>query len=177
MALEPISILFGILDILRIALIFSIPLFIAAIPSLALKNLLAKKYNLNWIQSALLATYLALTAILIFLYLLPYYFGFIASEIAKQTAPVLLELSLLDMVSAVFFTIIRLLGTGLLLTILVLPLEFLAEYFSDLLKEKKIPGLLQKFIVSYCISLVVTIIILFVFPWIWTGIIYLIYWG
>jgi hypothetical protein len=177
MALAFLPIVLGIIDLLRIALIISIPLFLAAIPALFLKNKLAKKFSLNWIQSALITTYLAVTIILIFLYLVPYYLGFLESILAKQTPPAILALTPLDLAAAVLLTIIKIVISAIILTIIVFPLEFFAEFVSDKLKEKKIPRLAKNFVIAYCTSLLVTIIILFVFPWILNGIIFLIYWG
>lgn len=177
MSLDPLSIISGIIDLLIIALKISIPAFLIGLIVVFFKNWLAKKYGLSWIQSAVVATYLAVTIILFFLYLFPYYLGFLASDLAKQAAPSMLSLTVWDIAAAVFFTIIKILGSALILTIMLLPLEFLAEFFSSKLKEKKIPELAKKFAVAYFTSLVVTIIILFIFPWMLTGIIYMIYWG
>ncbi|MDD5148821.1 MAG: hypothetical protein PHH08_05150 [Candidatus ainarchaeum sp.] len=177
MALDPLSIASGIIDLLRIALILAVPLFLASIPVFFFKNRVSKKFSLNWIQSAVLTTYVAVTIILIFLYLWPYCLGFAESIVAHQTPPSMLAMTPADLALAVIFTILKILSSALVLTILLLPLEFFAEFVSDRLKEKKLPAPAKTFIGAYCTSLLVTIIILFVFPWIANGVIYLIYWG
>ncbi|MDD5163658.1 MAG: hypothetical protein PHD95_05635 [Candidatus ainarchaeum sp.] len=177
MALDVLSIALGIIDLLRIALIIAIPLFLVSIPALFFKNWLVKKFSLNWIQSALIATYLAVTIILIFLYVFPYYLGFSESILAKQIPPGMLAITPADIAVAIFLTILKILVNALILTIIVLPLEFFAEFASDKLKEKKFPQLAKNFVIAYCTGLLVTIIILFVFPWIINGIVFLLYWG
>ncbi len=177
MAFDVLSVALGIMDLLRIALIISIPLFLASIPALLFKNWLAKKFSLSWIQSALITTYLAVTIILIFLYLFPYYLGFSESILAKQIPPSMLAITPADIAVAIFLTILKILVNALILTIILLPLEFFAEFASDKLKEKKFPQLAKNFVIAYCTGLLATIIILFVFPWIISGIVFLLYWG
>ncbi len=177
MAFDAASIVLGILDFLRIALLFTVPVFLVSIPALLAKERLAKKFNLNWIQSALITTYLALTIILIFLYLYPYALGFFESETASETAPSILATTPQDMLVAVFLGIIKILSTALVLTVLALPFEFFAAFVLEKLKELKIHALAKNFITAFCSCLLALIIVFFVFPWAFSGIIFLIFWG
>ena len=176
MALDPVSILFGIIDFARITVIIAIPVFIIALLALEARKALEKKFSLSWIQGAIVTTYLAVTIILIFLYLVPYYLAWQESEIAKQTAPSILALTTADIATAIIFAAAKILASAVVLTILLLPLEFFAAFVSDKLKEKKIPGIGKTFIAAYC-SCALAAIIAFAFPWIIVGIFYMIYWG
>ncbi|HLD58327.1 MAG TPA: hypothetical protein VI977_01640 [archaeon] len=182
MSFDAASIVFGLLDFLRIVIFVTVPVFLVSLPVLFAKERIAKKFSLNWFQSALITTYLAVTIILIFLYLYPYALGFSQSQIAGQTAPSILATTPQDILIAVFLGIIKILTTALILTVLLLPFEFFAVFAAEKLKEAKISGkeiplLAQTFAAAFCTCLLALIIVFFIFPWTVNGIIFLIYWG
>ena len=177
MSFDAASIVFGLLDFLRIVIFVTVPVFLVSLPVLFAKERIAKKF-----QSALITTYLAVTIILIFLYLYPYALGFSQSQIAGQTAPSILATTPQDILIAVFLGIIKILTTALILTVLLLPFEFFAVFAAEKLKEAKISGkeiplLAQTFAAAFCTCLLALIIVFFIFPWTVNGIIFLIYWG
>ena len=177
MALDLATVIFDIILLLRIALFIGIPVFIIALICIPLKERLVKRFKLSWIQGTAITTYLAVTVILIFLYLLPWYFAYSESLVAGQTAPGILALTPGDLIIAGLLTILKIIMTALIFTVLLLPLEFFATFLLEKLEEKKFPKPAKIFAAVYCTCLLAAIIVLFAFPWIINGLVYLVYWG
>lgn len=177
MALDAFSILFGIIDLLFIALKLAIPVFLVSLAALWLKKKLSERYSLSWIKSALITTYLVIFVLLVILHLYTWFSGYFESSVAMQEVPGIFAITPAEILTGILFMAIKIFLTAIILTILLLPLEFFAEFVSEKIKEKKMPSLLQTFIASYCTCLLTAIIVLFVFPWIIPGVFFLIYWG
>lgn len=177
MALDPVSIALGILELFRIAIIITIPVFLIAIAALFLRKTLSERFKLNWVKGTLLANYIVIAIIIAIAYILPYSLGFAESGLAKIEMPSVLAITPAEILLVTVLSIIKILISTLIITVLVLPLEFFGSFMLEKLKERQLPELAKLFITAFATCLLATIIILFVFPWIINGIIFLVYWG
>ncbi len=170
---------FALIDLLRMALIAAIPAFVLTLLGQALfKKIRGKKKKTSWIVAAFAASYSVMLIVVFFLYLFPLYLGFVESDLAKQTPLPEMQLTVVDYGVAFFATIVKNLISAVVLTILLLPLLFFASFVSEKIEErKKLPALANTFIAVYCTALLAWVIILFVFPWVLSGILYLLFWS
>jgi hypothetical protein len=170
---------FALVDLLRMALIAAIPAFVLTLlGQLLFKKIRGKKKKTSWIVAAFAASYIVMLAVIFFLYLFPLYLGFVESDLAKQTPPPEMQLTVVDYGVAFFATIVKNALSAAVLTILLLPMLFFASFVSEKIGEKKkLPALANTFIAVYCTALLAWVIILFVFPWVLSGILYLLFWS
>ena len=170
---------FALIDLLRMALIAAIPAFVLTLfGQLLFKKIRGKKKKTSWIAAAFAASYIIMFAVVLLLYLFPFYLGFIESDLAKQIAPPEMQLTIIDYGMAFFSTILKNALSAAVLTILLLPLLFFASFVSEKIEEKKkLPAPANTFIAVYCTALLAWVIILFIFPWVLSGIIYLLFWS
>ncbi|MBN1940862.1 MAG: hypothetical protein JW772_01635 [Candidatus Diapherotrites archaeon] len=177
MAIDPIVTVLNIADLLVLTLMIAIPVFIVALVALFLRERISKKFEMSWIKSTLITTYVFVLLISALAYVSPYYSAFSESEIASQEQPVVLATTPADVAVAFFLTVLRILVVALLFTLLLLPLQFFATFLMDKLAEKKFPKPAKVFAATYFTCLLALIIMFFVFPWIIPGLMFLFFWG
>jgi len=177
MALDPISnLLFSALELAKGGILFSIPAFVIVWISTAIQGKLKLKYSLNWVKSAFLTAYIVTFAIVIFIYYLPI-FGIIGASplgvIPEEFRNSLLEVSLQQL-----FNLGRLLIVSLVLTFILIPLAFIGSFLrAEIGKKFKLPSFATLYLTILVITLLVSGIVLFIFPWAITGIFTLIFFG
>ncbi|MBN2067750.1 MAG: hypothetical protein JW744_04745 [Candidatus Diapherotrites archaeon] len=179
MALELVAdILFALIDLVRMSLIVAIPGFLLVLAGQHLFKKLREKFKLNWIQAAGITTYAIVLAIVFIVYLYPFALSFM-ERAQTGSAPVpIMELTLVDYGVMVFATIAKNLLTALVFTFLLLPLLFFASFASEKIRERhKMPEIANTFVAVFCTAFVSWAIVLFIFPWILNGVLYLLFWS
>jgi hypothetical protein len=167
---------FSLFDLLRGAFFLAIPVFLVVFLSSFLHSWLAKKYNFSWLKSTMVTSYLTIFILIMVLYSVPAFLGFQESD--QGTIPLSFQLSTIDWLVFIALIVLRNAAISLLFTLFILPLEFLSSMVFDYLKEKtKINKWLGVFAAVFSACLAASIILLFLFPWVIGGIVYLtFYW-
>jgi len=143
-----------------------------------LNHYLKDKFGMSWISAAASTIFLVLLPIVFIAYLGPYAAGYFGSELAGLPAPEFMQPTLIDYAMAILLTIVKNLITVFVFTVLVLPLIFIASFFEEKLEERfKLPKIANIFVSSFATSLIVWILVFFFFPWVYTGVLELIWWG
>ncbi len=174
-ALEAIN---AIITLLRLSLIVSIPAFVVVLAGERIHKYLSERFSLSWAKSTLISTYIILSLLIMVLYSIPLYLGWAESPLTGQQAPASLQPILLDFVLGIVFFAAKIMLNALILTIFALPLQFFGVYILETIAEKqKLPPITNKFLAVFATALLVWIIILFLFPWIWGGLFYLLFWS
>ncbi len=172
------SLLFDAVDLLRMALVVAVPGFVLTLVGQWLFKKMRKRFGLNWVQAAFVSTFIITLAIVFLLYLFPYYLAVIETKPIADLPIAEVQVTFVDHGIAFFSTIVKNLLTGLVFTILLLPLIFFGSFVSEKIDEKKkLHPLANTFAAVYCTALLIWIIILFVFPWALSGLVYLLYWS
>jgi hypothetical protein len=173
-----LDILLGIGELLRLALLTSIPCFAIVLAAEQLHRRLSLRFKFSWAQATLVSTYLAVTLLIIFLYFIPSYLGWLESPLTGQPVPPELQATAADIAALLVFTAVKILASALAYTILLLPFIFFATYVVEKLKETgKLPVPANKFIAVFASALLAWIILLFIFPFAWGGLLYLLFWS
>ena len=167
----------AVLDLLRMALMAAIPAFLLALAGARLHKMLAKKFRLEWIQSVFASTFIILLPIVFTLYLAPYYLALIETP-PVGAAPGFAATSMVEYGLAFFLTIAKNIITAFVFALLLLPLIFLGAFISEILEKRtKLKGLPNNFAAVYLTALIAWMVVFFVFPWIYPGLLYLLFWG
>ncbi len=179
-----LNLLFSLIDLAKGSLIFSIPVYLIVLIGVFLRRFFEKKYKLNWFKSSLAATYLLMFALPFFLYI-----SFPAASFGEVTIGEIPYTArpIGELVFPIILSFIRLLVVAAVLTLMLLPLEFVGVFIFDkqikrlaLIKSKKWSKLnyfINLYISVFILSLFTAFVILFLFPWILPGVIYLIFFG
>ncbi len=168
----------GLIDLIRLSLIVAIPVFLVVLVGQVLGKKVEKKFEQSWIVSAFITTFIVLLPIVFFAYLIPYAMGYFASPFVGMPLPEFMQLTVVDYAMMVILTIIKNVITAFIFAVLLMPLLFFASFVEEKLKKKtKLPPLANLFIAVFTTAFAAWIIILFIFPWIYTGIFELLWWG
>jgi len=168
----------AVLDLLRLSIIAAIPAFLIVLAAQRLNALIKKHFRLSWIVTAFITTFIVLLPIVFIAYLAPYLAGYNSSPFVGMPTPDFLQLTAIDYAMAVISTIAKNAITAFVFAVLLMPLLFLASYAEEKLREKlKIPRLANTFLAILITAVISWIIMLFIFPWIYTGIFELLWWG
>ena len=122
--------------------------------------------------------FIVLLPIVFLAYLIPYALGYFASPFVGMPLPEFMQLTLVDYAMMVILTIVKNVITAFIFAVLLMPLLFFAAFVDEKFKEKtKLPELANLFIAIFITAFAAWIIILFIFPWIYTAIFELLWWG
>jgi len=165
---------FSVIDLIKIAFIASVPAFIGVILGMKLKGLLEKKFKDSWLRNSFIVTYIFCLIIVAFLYVFPLMEAF--GETNTAGIPQELNPTLTDSILAFLWSAFKILFSAFVIAILLIPLEFVGLYVFEWLQKKyKFNYFAELFLGVFSASLVAVIVLLFLFPWTITGLIYLIY--
>lgn len=172
-----------LIDLIKGAVILSVPLFFITLAGFWLKSKILKRYALSWIQATFLITYI-ITLILILLV----YFGFYALALQGYDIgplPAELELPFIESFLSGFYFILGILLkrvlAALVLALLIMPFAFLASFFNSYFEKKLGKGKRKKpnkYVVLYAALLATSCIAFIVFSWLnflLPGVIYLVF--
>jgi len=170
--------LIAAIELIRLALIAAIPCFAIVLAAEQLHKKAAQRFKLSWAQATLFSTYLIVTLLIMVLYALPFYLGWLESPLSRQPIPVELQPTLFEVATAALFSIAKILISGAIFTVLLLPFAFFATYVLEKIAEKKrLPAFANKFVAVFAACLLAWLLLLFVFPFAFGGLVYLVYWG
>jgi hypothetical protein len=173
-----IALILTIIDLVKDAVLLSIPVFVLVWLGSYLKNALEKRYKLSWIVSVFIVIYI-ITTLLIFLL----YFGFYAFVAQGYDVGVMPEQFMLSFEEAftmgltfLVIVIFKKLFAGLALSLIALPFAFVSSFIREMLvkKYKKINPLALLFAGVFG-AVLLALIIFLSFQWIITGVIYLMF--
>ncbi|MFH1256250.1 MAG: hypothetical protein V1494_03060 [Candidatus Diapherotrites archaeon] len=164
----------SIFEFLKGSFINSIPLFIIVLFGMWLKEKLKRKYRLSWVKSVFAATFIICLALIAFANLQPWFFAL--GEQTAGTAPPVISETILDSVFFAAATLVLFFLKALVVSLVLLPLEFVGAFVSEAIEKKfKWHSLARLYISVFVMTAIASALILFAFPWILTGIIYLVF--
>ena len=171
-----INLLTSLVELLRISLILSLPMFACAVAIKFLVSKIGARTGLGFAWASFFSTYLVVLALIIVLYFWPLYLGFSESPLTAQPKPPYFELTAIDFLAALPSFIFKFLLDALVFTILVLPMEFIMLFVFDSLKNKyKIPKTASIFAATFAAAVVTVAILLLVFPFVPVALVQLLY--
>jgi len=166
----------SVVDLARMSLIVAVPAFLLVVLGQFLHKKLSEKFELSWILSAFIATFAIMVPIVFALYLIPYSAGLAGAS--AQKLPEFMQVTAIDTAMAVVSTVVKNLLSAFLFSILLMPLLFFASFADEKLKERfKMPKPANTFAVVFITALVSWLVILLVFPWVVSAIIWKLYWS
>ncbi len=178
MALDLIaSVLFSIIDILKGALVVSLPVFFIVLFAQFLRKKISEETNWSWTISAFATTFL----VLYFLIAIAYFYPFLVAsqEMPIKEIPEMFAPEIGSVFSAFIFGAIRSGFAALIASILIMPAEFVGLFIFEAVFEKKEKK--QKWmktaVAVYSTTLLCSVVLIFVIPEALTGFIYLLYFG
>ncbi len=169
-----IKIIFSIVDLLKGTIIFTVPTFVLVLVSSYVRKRIAERFKLNWFLSAAVITYILLFTIILVFYFLPFASSLLETQIG--TIPQPFADSFLEMAASTLFVLIRTILVVAVLTLLVLPLEFVGVFLFEKFEEKwPKKGYLNVLLTTFLMVLITAVIVLFIIPWSWIGVFFLIF--
>ncbi|MEW6295786.1 MAG: hypothetical protein AB1467_05875 [Candidatus Diapherotrites archaeon] len=164
----------SVIDLIKIAFFASIPAFIAVILGKKLKEMLEEKFKGSWLRNSFIVTYVFCLIIVAFLYVFPLMSAL--GEVDTAGVPEELNPTLADSIIAFFWSVVKVVFSAFVIAVLLIPLEFVGLYVFEWIQKKyKFNYFAELFLGVFSASLVAVIVLLFLFPWTLTGLIYLIY--
>ncbi|MFH0714824.1 MAG: hypothetical protein V1847_03165 [Candidatus Diapherotrites archaeon] len=179
-----------ILSVLLYSLLLAVPVCAIAWIGSLLRKRISKKWKISWIFSTAISTYVLVLIGVVALFAFPALSvgsvqDTLPADVNEQIifeggqavdAPLSPEASVGNSFVSFLYNALRLLVVALVLTLLLLPLEVLASFASDALEKRKAPFLLQVYVASF-VGVLIAFLVLIVFPWLQTGLLYYIFFG
>jgi hypothetical protein len=168
------NVFLSFLDLLKGSLLIAVIVFFFVLIARVLSKKLTERFKFSWIKSSIASTYAVLFVVLLVLYFFPMTVGF--SEEDLGVVPKELQWNAFDFFYLIGGGLLRVALLSALFSVFLLPLEFVGVFLLEKVKEKwGFPELVNVFASTFGATLLGLFIILFVFPWMLTSIIYLIY--
>ena len=172
MAFSLIDVLWAVFGFVKGIFLISLVVFVLSLAGLKIFSYVQKRFSLSWFRAVLLSIFLEVFVLLLVVYFLPAYLGFqeqTYGELLPELQPTIFEI-----VGGYLFTLVRLLLVSLLFCFLLLPLVFVSSYVFEKLNPKW-PHYLRVFIAVFASTLIGGIVVLLLFPWTISGLLYLIF--
>ncbi|MDO8537661.1 MAG: hypothetical protein Q7S21_02145 [archaeon] len=172
MAFSAFDILLAVFGFLRGIFLISIVIFLLSLVGVKLFNYLRKRHEFSWFKAVLLASFLEIFVLTAIVYFFPAYLGY--SQQSYGILPPELQPTLIE--NLLFFAgiFLRVIIVSIVLSIFLLPLEFVGSYVFEKLNQK-LPYFLRQFIAVFAATLVGGICVFLLFPWIILGILQLLF--
>ena len=164
---------FSVLDIVKGALILSIPLFLLAILGSFFHGLISKRFKASWLASAVITLFVFSAVFSFIAYTVPLILAFQAQNIG--VVPPELRLGFGDIAQFFLFYALKVVLSAALMTAFAIPFVFLGGFFHDWLKKKKFNEYICLFLAVFASCLVASVLLLFFFGWVFQGLIFLLY--
>ncbi len=171
-----LEIVFSIIDLLKGAFLLSLPVFLFVFVAVLVRKALEKKYKWNWFKSSIMTTFFLVFSLVFVLYVTPASSVFLSGT----QPPILTSLAptLAQTIGSLFVQFVRLIVVSILLTFLLMPVEFVGLFLFEQVSQKlKIAYSIRLFITVFLATLVCSVFLIFVMPWIIPGILFLIFFG
>ncbi|MCR4368658.1 MAG: hypothetical protein NUV67_02000 [archaeon] len=181
MAIGPVENLFlSLLGLLWGSITVAIPLFVLVVIGKILREKIAEKTQRSWLVTAFISTFL-LTFVL---FLAAYFFPFLLSSQAEAVGelPSIFAPSATDILISYIYGILKAAITALVVSLLLMPLEFVGAYVHSVVCEKTAPkkknaGILQLALTSYAMAVFSSAMLIFIVPEAIPGIFFFLYYG
>ena len=168
--------LFSILDLARLSLILGIACLVSMLIIRWIRHRLSPSTLKGWLSSESVATFLFLFLVTMVAYGLPWYQG---AEEFQQTGgkvPEALQPSAGDEIQVYWIALIHIFSTALVGTLLCLPLIFIGAYALDVLRRRHFPSWAKWGLGAWVCGMGATVLLM-AFPFVVSGMFYLLYWG
>jgi len=168
------SIIFSILELLKGSLIVAIPVFVFIFIGQKLRKKIAEQTSWSWFTSAIVSSFFIVFSLLLIIYFLP---QFSTSFSPIGEVPSIFSGDFAAIITIYVASVLKVLFVALVLTVILMPLEFVGLYFHSVIskKLKKYPGWAKLLATAYASSVFASAIILFLIPEAITGFFYLLY--
>jgi len=171
------SAFFSVLDLSKISAFSLLPALVLALLVRALRRWLAETRGWSWLKSAFVATFIVL-AILVNLVYWPDWISTLGKATYGQV-PAQFQYTLPETLFGYAVNLARLLFVSLLLALLALPVELVALALKEHAERRHAfgRGLLALALGLYGALFLTWAVVLFLFPWAISGLIYLVFFG
>jgi len=128
--------LFSLIDLLRGSFINSLLVFIFVFFAVKVRRSLSRQYKWSWFKSSFITTYLLVFSLILVLYLIP------IIEVVREnpefggSVPVEFQIPVNELFASAVVQIIRLLVVALVLSFMLVPLEFVGLYIHQQIVKK-----------------------------------------
>ncbi|AJF60211.1 MAG: hypothetical protein J4224_01585 [Candidatus Diapherotrites archaeon] len=165
---------FSLIDLLKGSFISSVPVFIFVFFASKVRRAIAGKYKWSWFKSGFITTYLLIFSLILVLYLQPA-LPLLQSDPFGET-PVEFQTPVLELLLIALIQLVRLLVVALVLSFIVLPLEFIGLFLHEKIKKSfKFHWALKLYLTVFIVTLLASIFVLFFAQWIISGTLAFIY--
>lgn len=171
-----LNIIFSFFDLAKGSAIVSIPVFVFVFVASLARKWLEKKYKWSWIKSSFVTTYFLVFSFVFVLYTFPIVQAFL--EAGEETVLPEFAPTPLEIIVPIFLQSARLLLVALILTLLLLPLEFVGLYLFEKISQRvRAAFSVRLFLAVFLVTLFTFATVIFFAGWVFSGIIYLIFFG
>lgn len=169
-----LDVVFSLVDLIKGSFLLSIIVFALVLIGIFIQRKLIKRFKLSWIKSSLISTFIIVLIFVFAMYVFPLAVGF--SQHDPGILPEGFEMTAGEYLFLIGTALFKILSLSFILTVFLLPLQFVGLFAMDFLKKKySLPFLANVFFAVFCSTLVGAFIVIYLFPWIPTGIVYLLY--
>ncbi|MBU1120465.1 hypothetical protein KJ660_01160 [Candidatus Micrarchaeota archaeon] len=169
-----VDIVFSLLDLIKGSFLLSIIVFALVLIGIFIQRKLIKKFKLSWIKSSLISTFIIVFIFVFAMYVFPLALGFSGTD--PGILPQGFEMTATEYLFLIGMALFKVILLSFILTVFLLPLQFVGLFAMDFLKKKySLPFIANVFFAVFCSTLVGSFIVIYLFPWIPTGIVYLLY--
>ena len=171
-----INVITALLELAWLSILLGIPFIVVGVAIRFFTSKIMNRFGISFVQASFIATYGAVLILISFAYFYPLYTGFAESPLTHQPKPPQLAITTGDLLAATPALILRTLWLTFLFSVLIIPLEFVASFAGSVLGDKfSLPSWARVVTGSLVSSLITVSIVLFVFPFSVSGLIYLLY--
>lgn len=158
--MDAASVVTGIFDLLRGSIINSVYVFLIVLVAFFVRRHVAKRFSMNWLKSSILTTYL-LVFLLIFVMHLLILFPVLSQNVftpAEFSPPIT------DTIISVFLLFFNIIFAAVVITFLLMPLEFIGLYFYEKALPSKTGWPIRLLVSVFLSTLLASIMLIFIFP-------------
>ncbi|MEM0360468.1 MAG: hypothetical protein QXK06_04000 [Candidatus Diapherotrites archaeon] len=168
-----LDVAFTVVDLLRGSLVLSIPLFFTALAGRALHKKLTAKFKISWFFAAAIVCFFFSLLLVFTVYFYPLLYGFGAESLGEK--PEELQPDFSDWMALALTSIFRVLAGSIFLTGVCLFFVLLGSFPKEWLEKKKFNKYLCLFVSVYACTLLASALLLFLFGWVFQGMLYFLY--
>ncbi len=163
-------------DFLKGVLFFSIPVFFFVLIALIARRLISKRFNLSWLKSTAIVTFVMLLCLVCAVYAFPLIEAFSVPD--YENIPPEFQEPLADQVLFFFSEILRLVLASAIISLLLFPLILAGSFVFDWISGKtKLPFVIRLFGAVFVSTAIASYFLFFVFPFALPGILFMIFFG
>ncbi len=172
-----IDLLVSVFDFLRGAFLLSVVIFfLFLIGYFFSRKILEKKFNLSWMQKTFLSSFFVFVLLLLVFFVWPVIEAFLAVDLGVVPEP--LKMTLPEFFYLIVSLLVKLIVASFIFSLLVLPLAFFGVFVFDFISKRfNWNTFINFFLACFASTILGYFLVLFLFPWIIAGALYLVYFG